>query len=442
MSHNQSTKSLVHRSSIFAIAFTLIAGSVSAGTRSATTATFNVTSYGAYGDNSHDDQKAIVATITAASVAGGGIVYFPAGTYLHSDLISVPSFITLSGVQYQSFVKATNAYRSTLWFQNVTNCGVQNLGILGVTGVPRQSNGETTAIWLSSVQHCVIQNISISGGASAGVLIDRSSTDIQITGSSVSNTMADGFHVTGGSSMVTVSGNTAYNTGDDSFAAVAYAQDPQTHDVTFTNNVSTNSKARGVTCIGANNCTILNNSVVNPAGHGIAVAYELSYNTWHPVNATVSGNSISGAITYGTNAILVDGANRVTLTNNQIVGSQSVFIHSSTTVNVVALSANNMTGPALLAQLSTSVSISGSTLTGATATAITYDRVTGGTIGGTNVMRGMCTLSGIAAIYITGSANLLVTGNTAVNTTGTAVIAVAYVSKSTGVIVDNTNQKL
>jgi hypothetical protein len=42
---------------------------------------FDVTQYGAYGDNAHDDTVAIRSAKAAAHTAGGGIVYFPAGTY-------------------------------------------------------------------------------------------------------------------------------------------------------------------------------------------------------------------------------------------------------------------------------------------------------------------------------------------------------------------------
>lgn len=48
---------------------------------------YNVkTGYGAYGDNSHDDTAAIQSAIDAASAGGGGVVYFPNGTYRFTGL--------------------------------------------------------------------------------------------------------------------------------------------------------------------------------------------------------------------------------------------------------------------------------------------------------------------------------------------------------------------
>ena len=51
--------------------------------------TFNVKNYGAIGNNSADDTVAIQATINAAVAAGGGTVYFPAGTYKITSELAV-----------------------------------------------------------------------------------------------------------------------------------------------------------------------------------------------------------------------------------------------------------------------------------------------------------------------------------------------------------------
>ncbi len=70
-------------------------------------ATYNVTSYGATGNGTTDDTAAIIAAMNAANAAGGGTVFFAAGTYkisfagagqpLTGTMISVPANIMFSG---------------------------------------------------------------------------------------------------------------------------------------------------------------------------------------------------------------------------------------------------------------------------------------------------------------------------------------------------------
>lgn len=60
------------------------------------TQVFDVKAYGAKGDGTTDDTTAINDAISACVTAGGGTVYFPAGTYLTSTGISVPN--TQTGV--------------------------------------------------------------------------------------------------------------------------------------------------------------------------------------------------------------------------------------------------------------------------------------------------------------------------------------------------------
>jgi hypothetical protein len=68
----------------------------------------SVTSYGAVGDGVTDDTDAIQAAIDA-----NAIVYFPAGTYLVTSLITIPSNRKLRGEGRSSLIYANSAFDST-----------------------------------------------------------------------------------------------------------------------------------------------------------------------------------------------------------------------------------------------------------------------------------------------------------------------------------------
>jgi Pectate lyase superfamily protein len=52
---------------------------------------FNVKAYGAAGNGATDDTAAVNAAFAAAYAAGGGVVFFPAGTYLIAGALAVPN---------------------------------------------------------------------------------------------------------------------------------------------------------------------------------------------------------------------------------------------------------------------------------------------------------------------------------------------------------------
>ena len=69
------------------------------------TSTLNVRDYGAAGNGRTDDTGIVQSAITAAA-ASGGVVYFPAGTYLVGPL-TVPAGVVLQGVNGQGYYNAT-----------------------------------------------------------------------------------------------------------------------------------------------------------------------------------------------------------------------------------------------------------------------------------------------------------------------------------------------
>ncbi len=67
--------------SVLLTSFTLLCGQATVLLAQGNPATFNVTNYGAVPDDSTDDTAAVRSALAAAVSAGGGVVYFPAGSY-------------------------------------------------------------------------------------------------------------------------------------------------------------------------------------------------------------------------------------------------------------------------------------------------------------------------------------------------------------------------
>ena len=103
----------------------------------------NVRDYGAVGDGQTDDRAAIQAAIDAAATgSGGGVVQFPAGTYLVEEIVVLKSNITLTLDQNATILNGINQ--------------ASHPSIIFMTG-PFTEDGEQV-LWGST------QNITITGG--------------------------------------------------------------------------------------------------------------------------------------------------------------------------------------------------------------------------------------------------------------------------------------
>ena len=89
---------------------------------------YNVKDYGAAGDGAADDTAEIQLAIDAAEAAGGGVVYFPRGTYRHTGVSVEGDYITLLGDGPSSVLECTHATNS--WITLVGNrdhCEIRRL---------------------------------------------------------------------------------------------------------------------------------------------------------------------------------------------------------------------------------------------------------------------------------------------------------------------------
>jgi Pectate lyase superfamily protein len=92
---------------------------------------FNVkdSAYGAKGNGAADDAAAIQAALNAAKAAGGGIVYFPAGTYIVGETLTQPSSTTLMGAALSVLKLKNGANRNLLQSENTGAGGAERFHI-------------------------------------------------------------------------------------------------------------------------------------------------------------------------------------------------------------------------------------------------------------------------------------------------------------------------
>lgn len=141
--------------------------------------------YGAVGDGVNDDTAEIQAAIDAVSALGGGVVFFPAGYYLCSAELTIPSSVHLMGQGWSTLVGdvfghanwlAANAIKGTvLKFTNTSGNAlhinatnhrgsqISNLAILGPgsgTSVGLNYNASASATLQNRTHNIFIANFS------------------------------------------------------------------------------------------------------------------------------------------------------------------------------------------------------------------------------------------------------------------------------------------
>lgn len=95
---------------------------------------YNVLDYQATGDGATDDTEAIQAALDACHAAGGGTVFFPAGTYVTGQL-RIPNLVALEGAARPHFSEPGDAVQSELKLKDNANASLLfvALGGRGIT---------------------------------------------------------------------------------------------------------------------------------------------------------------------------------------------------------------------------------------------------------------------------------------------------------------------
>jgi hypothetical protein len=174
---------------------------------------YSVKSYGAIGDGDTDDTTACQNALNAADLAGVGAVVVPPGTYKLTAALTPGSGTTFLG--QGGFLRQHTEAANVVTVASKSNVALVNLDVgYNTSTVRNTTNG-------LSVQTCTDVEISgcrVRNGPGLGIYVANSQR-ARVHDNHIHSMLADGIHVTNGSSTghvskdVTVSGNVVEGTG-------------------------------------------------------------------------------------------------------------------------------------------------------------------------------------------------------------------------------------
>jgi parallel beta-helix repeat protein len=287
-----------------------------------------VTDFGAIPDDGQDDLEAMQRAVN--SLKPGDWLVFPKGVYHQSKSL----WVRTAGITLWSNgarIHATNPLDLSVILAE-DGVALYGFTLSAVTEKRGNTPWQSRVAVFSNVQRAeplknnVVRNNKIiaygepgspeaNSATSAGIFIYRAKGFL-IAENTVQRSLADGIHITAGSSDGRVMGNTVRETGDDMIAVVSYLRDNnrerndpisaivQTIDrrkalnlvrniVIANNNLSGQYWGRGISVVGGSDITVKNNTIDRMAtAAGIYLAREPGYMSFGLNNVLVQDNNI------------------------------------------------------------------------------------------------------------------------------------------------------
>ncbi|HTZ59673.1 MAG TPA: glycosyl hydrolase family 28-related protein, partial [Acidobacteriaceae bacterium] len=265
--------------------------------------TINVMLDGATGNGATNDSPALQSIV---STNPNATIYFPAGQYvLDNPSLNQPGLlfsgfhgtaIMASGARFLCDTATTSAGQC-IYVLNSSNATFDNfrVGYLDEQNLPLSRNNATNnAILVENSTTVAFNNTTVEASTGSGIWVTGSTNISFLSGTSVSNTAADGLHFENVGNAV-VDGYTAHNTGDDALSATNISATNPNCGLNATNIQIFDSASRGIAVAGACGSAFSNFYIENTANSGLGIGQDATINSLVPANSTFSNGTVVNA---------------------------------------------------------------------------------------------------------------------------------------------------
>jgi hypothetical protein len=226
----------------------------------------------------------------------------PAGTCVTSDNVVVlakTNVMVFGAGKDATIIKALTPDRSAFIVTQSNGVIVQGLQVTSPNATTRLQNGNAFGFYMFDSSNVTVDGVKVQKVAGAGIYFSTINGGT-IQNSEVVGSLADGFHVTGGSKNVTMQFNVANKVGDDAFASIGYANSGQNYNISILDNVSSDGAwAGGIGIEGTIGAKVYRNKIYRSGIAGIRIDSQqpTGYNTAASDQIDLQDNYLEGCVT-------------------------------------------------------------------------------------------------------------------------------------------------
>ena len=283
--------------------------------------------------SSRDQWSTLRQAFATAAADGLSLIADPDGIYRHDGPL------TLDGV---SFDGQGCTLRSLSDGPQVLRClgsnwRLANLRILG-TATQRSSENNRNGLWIGdegahTASNFVLENVTVDavepgrGVATAGIMFSNAHHG-RIVAPTVRHSLADGIHITAGSSELLIERPLVEDSGDDAVAIVSYRQQQRIcRTIRVTDAVSRRSAARGISVVGGLDVQLDRVRVEKSSAAGVYLYGEQGFDTYGVARCRVTDPVLVDCVTgrhlppgYSNAAIVIGGRDGADVVDGMTVG--------------------------------------------------------------------------------------------------------------------------